>query len=117
MIRNRNEIGAPSAISEFGQAWQALGECDTVALDIDIPESSFGVRVLITRLEPKPELMTPPRVVTLRTGLFLKHDFGAWQPMLLADAPDAAMEALLICRRAIATLIEMAGGEVLAAQA
>jgi hypothetical protein len=105
----------PSALTEFDHAWQALREHDSVYLDIEIPDSVFGVRIHIVRLDLDARGL-PPRLVTLRTALFL-NDPWRREFLPVAFAPSSALDALLICRRAVMTLIGLVGGRVATAEA
>ena len=115
MPHPQHSATAPSALSEFDHAWQALREHDSVYLDIEIPDSVFGVRIHIVRLDCEARGL-PPRLVTLRTALFLND---AWRREFLpvAFAPAGALDALLVCRRAVMTLIGLVGGRVTTAEA
>jgi hypothetical protein len=110
-----SQTTSPSALTEFNHAWRALQEHDTVFLDVEVPDSIFGVRIHIIRIDCEARGL-PPRIVTLRSTLYL-NDAHRREFFPIAFAPANALDALLICRKAVATLVEMVGGRVTGAQA
>jgi hypothetical protein len=93
-------------IVEFRRAWRALRVHRSVFLEVQIPDSRFGIRVHIDRRGDASD--TGPHTVSLRCTIVVAGE----QRRYSEDDVDRILTAVLVCRHAVSTLVSAAGGVI-----